>query len=89
VVEVLPPASVVGAHRLQVSVGYWADPHVLPRRRDGQLAAALRILLAQSLALLVEVDEALAGPASGPPGIVRRRTPKPRHAAMLGGRLHT
>ena len=47
VVEVLPPAGVVGADRLQVAVVVRRDPDVRPRRRDHQVADPLRVVLGQ------------------------------------------
>ena len=79
VVEVLAAAGVVGADRLQVPVGVRRDPDVGPRRRDDQVADPLGVLLGQSRAVLVEVDEAAPGPAPGPAGLVGRGATKPDH----------
>ena len=83
VVEVLAAPGVVGADGLQVAVGVGRDPHVLPRRRDDEVLAALHLLGVEAVAVLVEVDEALAGPAAGPAGLVGERTPQSRHAVNL------
>ncbi len=83
VVEVLAAPGVVGADGLQVAVGVGRDPHVLPRRRDDEVLAALHLVRIEAVAALVEVDEALAGPAAGPAGLVGERAPQSRHAVNL------
>ena len=70
VVEVLPPAGVVGADRLQVPVVVRRHPHVGPRRRDHQVAHPLGVRLGQPVAVLVEVDEPPPGPPPGPARLV-------------------
>jgi hypothetical protein len=49
VVEVLPPAGVIGADRLQVTVGNRADPDLFPGRRDNQQLATLALFRAQAI----------------------------------------
>jgi hypothetical protein len=66
VVEVLAAAGVIGADRLQVPVGYRADPHLLPCRRDHQQFAALHLVLGEAVAGLVQIDESLPGAPPGP-----------------------
>ena len=79
VVEVLPPARVVGADRLQVTVVVRRDPDVLPGRWDHQVLDPLDVLTAELLPLSVEVDEALARPATGPARLVGGGTAQARH----------
>src|SRR3954452_5894075 len=83
VIEVLPPAGLVGADRLQVAVRPRADPDVLPGGRDHQALDPLGILGRQPVALLVEVDETGARAAARPAGVVRGAPPQPRHAVTL------
>jgi hypothetical protein len=61
VVEVLPPTRIVRADRLQVSVGYRADPYLFPGWRNDQELAALHVFGGKAVAELVEIDESLAG----------------------------
>ena len=69
VVDVLPPPSRVGAHRLDVAHRVRADPDVLPGRRDDEFADALEDLgLFDPLAVLVQVLEPSPAPATGEPG---------------------
>ena len=83
VVEVLPPPGVVGAQRLDVAVGVRADPHVPPRRRDGEGADPLDLLRGKPAAVGVEVGEALARAPAGPALHLRGDPPQPRHARTL------
>jgi hypothetical protein len=53
VVEVLSPAGVVDAHRLQMSIGYRADPHLFPRRRNDQEFATLTLFRREAVPGLV------------------------------------
>ena len=63
VVAVLAPAPGVDADGLDVAAVVGADPHVLPRRRDGQGAdAGQHVEVADAPAVDVEVDESLAAP---------------------------
>jgi hypothetical protein len=71
VIEVLPPTRVVGAHCLQVSVGYWADPHLLPGGWDDEELAALDLLGVQAIPGLVQIDESFPGAPPGPSWISR------------------
>jgi hypothetical protein len=57
VVQVLPPAGVVGAHGLQVRVRVRRDPDVAPRGRDDQRLDALDLRLPERAAVHVEVTE--------------------------------
>ena len=49
VVEVLPPAGVVDADCLQVSLRNGADPHLLPGRRNDQELATLTLFSGEAL----------------------------------------
>src|SRR5262245_5668925 len=61
VVQVLPATAVVAAGGLDVAGRVRADPHVLPGRRDHQIADALQDLgVGHALAVGVEVLEPLA-----------------------------
>jgi hypothetical protein len=71
VIEVLPPACVVGADRLQVSVGYGTDPHLFPSWRDDEELAALDLFSLQALPGLVEIDESLPGAPPCPSRVSR------------------
>src|SRR2546421_2984169 len=62
VVEVLLAALLVDARRLDVAAGERADPDLLPRRRDDEVADAREDLgVGDALAVRVDVDEAAAG----------------------------
>ena len=83
VVAVLAPALRVEPGRLDVPVRVRADPHVLPRRRDGQGPDAVDdVLVGDPLAVLVEVREALARPPAPHPRPVAIDLPH-RHGAVL------
>jgi hypothetical protein len=69
VVDVLPPAGVVDADRLEVPIGYRADPHLLPRRRNNQELATPTLFRGEAVPGLVQVDEPLPGAPPGPSGI--------------------
>jgi hypothetical protein len=71
VIEVLPPASVVGANRLEVSVGYRADPHLLPSGRNDQQLAALNLFRVKAITGLVQIDKSFPGAPPGPSRISR------------------
>jgi hypothetical protein len=71
VVEVLPPAGVVDTDRLQVPVGYGADPHLFPRRRNDQELATLTLFSGEAVPGVVQVDESLPGAPPGPSWISR------------------
>jgi hypothetical protein len=42
VIQVLTSAGHIGPYRLDVPVGMWADPYLLPRRRDDEILDALQ-----------------------------------------------
>src|SRR5579884_2650268 len=69
VVEVLPPARLVEAGRLQLRARARRDPDVLPCRRDDELADPLEPRLVRDLApdLVVVAEAALRAPLTGPP----------------------
>jgi hypothetical protein len=71
VIEVLPPTGVIGADRLQVSIGNRADPYLLPSRRDDQQLAALDLFCGEPVPGLIEIDEPLPGATTRPTGISR------------------
>jgi hypothetical protein len=86
VVDVLAPPGLVAADGLQVAVRKGADPHVGPGRRDHQGLATLGVLRGQPLTALVEEDPALAGPSTGPAGLVGRGTSEPGHGPKVTAR---
>ena len=71
VIEVLPPASVVGANRLEVSVGHGADPHLLPSGRNDQQLAALNLFGVEAVAGLIQIEKSFPGAPPGPSRISR------------------
>jgi hypothetical protein len=71
VIEVLPPACVVGADCLQVSVGYGADPHLFPSGRDDEELAALDLFGLQAVPGFIEIDESLPGAPPCPSRVSR------------------
>jgi hypothetical protein len=71
VIEVLPPASVVHADRLEVSVGYRADPHLLPSGWNHQQLAALDLFGVKAITGLIQIDESFPGAPPGPSRISR------------------
>jgi hypothetical protein len=84
VVDVLPPSGCVGADRLDVTHWIRADPDVLPRRGDDELADAFEHLgVLDALAALVEVLEAAAAPAACDPRRRRLDPPQPLHPRVL------
>ena len=88
VIDVLPPAGVIGAYCLQMPVGHRADPDLLPSRRDDQQPTALGILGWQPLPVLVQEDEASAGPTPRPAGLAREDRTQTWHAPFLSRSTH-
>jgi hypothetical protein len=54
-----------------MSIGYWADPYLLPGRGDDQQLATLNLFRREAVAGLVEIDESLTGAPPGPARIAR------------------
>jgi hypothetical protein len=88
VVEVLSPAGVVGADRLDVTVRVRADPDVLPGRRDHQRLDAQHLLAAEPVAVLVVVREPPAGTLPRPAPRARGDGAEPGHASHVSLRGH-
>ena len=81
VVEVLAPAGRVGSHRLDMPQRVGADPDLVPRGRDDQLADALEHLdILDSLASLVAIFEAAAAPPADDSGPGAVNSPQPWHS---------
>jgi len=72
VVQVLAPAGIVGTDGLQVTAWVGADPDVVPRRRNHQVADSLDVASGQGLASLVEVAEPSAVSDPAPAGLLAR-----------------
>jgi hypothetical protein len=68
VVAVLLAPGVVDARRLEMASRVRADPHVLPRRRDRELADAREHLWIVDLAPVVVVGEPAPALDAGDPG---------------------
>src|ERR687897_910224 len=83
VVQVLPAAGVVSADGLDVAVGRWTDPYLLPCRRDDQLLATLHVLGRERLSELVQVEEAFSGAPPRPAGISGGDGTQSRHGTFL------
>jgi hypothetical protein len=66
VIEVLPAACIVDADGLQMSIGYRANPHLLPGGRDDKELAALGLFGVKAAPGLVQIDESLSGAPPGP-----------------------
>src|SRR5919106_6813721 len=81
VVEVLAPAGRVGSHGLDMPLRVGADPDLVPRGRDDQVADALEHLdILDSLAFLVAIFEAAAAPPANDSGPGAVHTSQPWHS---------
>src|SRR5690606_41071789 len=71
VVAVLLAPAGIAAGRLQVAVALAADPHVRPRRRDGEPADPVhQLAVGYPAAIGFQVSEPVAGTAAGDPRLV-------------------
>jgi hypothetical protein len=66
VIQILSAARVVDADGLQMSIGYWANPYLLPGGWDDEELAALDLFGVKAVPGLVQIDESLPGAPPGP-----------------------